>query len=61
MQWPDWAEEGAVNAPVEWSSHDISDGAAVICRNNAWYMDIFDYFVLVDELRDLARAWRGAF
>lgn len=35
MQWPDWAEEGTVNAPTEWSSADIGDGAAVICRNNA--------------------------
>lgn len=35
MQWPDWAEEGQVNAPVEWTASDIGDGAAVICRNNA--------------------------
>jgi len=35
MQWPEWAEEGAVNVPTEWSASDISDGAAVICRNNA--------------------------
>jgi len=35
MQWPDWAEEGAVNAPTEWTASDISDGAAIICRNNA--------------------------
>lgn len=35
MQWPSWAEEGAVNAPTEWSSHDILDNSAVICRNNA--------------------------
>lgn len=35
MQWPEWAEEGRVNAPVEWTSTIIPDGAAVICRNNA--------------------------
>lgn len=35
MQWPEWAEEGQVNAPTEWSSSHILDGAAVICRNNA--------------------------
>lgn len=35
MQWPEWAEEGQVNAPLEWRASDISDGAAVICRNNA--------------------------
>lgn len=35
MQWPDWAEEGQVNVPTEWSSSDIGDGAAIICRNNA--------------------------
>ncbi len=35
MQWPEWAEEGQVNAPIEWTSTLIPDGAAVICRNNA--------------------------
>lgn len=35
MQWPDWAEEGSVNAPTEWSASDIPDGSAIICRNNA--------------------------
>lgn len=35
MQWPDWAEEGQVNAPTEWTSTIIPDGGAVICRNNA--------------------------
>lgn len=35
MQWPDWAEEGSVNAPTEWSAQDIPDGSAIICRNNA--------------------------
>jgi superfamily I DNA/RNA helicase len=35
MQWPEWAEEGQVNVHTEWSSSLISDGAAVICRNNA--------------------------
>ena len=35
MQWPEWAEEGSVNAPVEWTAQDIPDGAAIICRNNA--------------------------
>lgn len=35
MQWPEWAEEGQVNAPTEWTSSIIPDGAAVICRNNA--------------------------
>lgn len=35
MQWPDWAEEGSVNAPTEWTAQDIPDGSAIICRNNA--------------------------
>jgi hypothetical protein len=35
MQWPEWAEEGSVNAPTEWTHIDIPDGAAIICRNNA--------------------------
>lgn len=35
MQWAKWAEEGQVNAPTEWSSSLIPDGAAIICRNNA--------------------------
>lgn len=35
MQWPDWAEEGNVNEPPSWSTSDIPDGAAIICRNNA--------------------------
>jgi len=35
MQWPEWAIEGEVNAPTEWTAHLIPDGAAIICRNNA--------------------------
>jgi len=35
MQYPKWAVEGKINAPAEWSSSDINDGSAVICRNNA--------------------------
>jgi len=35
MQWPEWAIEGSVNAPTEWTADLIPDGAAVICRNNA--------------------------
>lgn len=35
MQWPEWAEEGQVNAPTEWTSTIIPDGGAIICRNNA--------------------------
>jgi len=35
MQYPEWAVEGQVNVPTEWSTGDIGDGAAIICRNNA--------------------------
>lgn len=35
MQWPEWAAEGRVAFPSEWSPADIPDGAAIICRNNA--------------------------
>jgi hypothetical protein len=35
MQWSEWAEEGTVNVAESWSAADISDGSAVICRNNA--------------------------
>lgn len=35
MQWAPAAPEGEVNAPTEWSSSTIRDGAAIICRNNA--------------------------
>lgn len=35
MQYPEWAEEGQVNAPAEWTASDIPDGAAIICRNNS--------------------------
>lgn len=35
MQWPEWAEEGKVNALDQWSAESIPDGAAIICRNNA--------------------------
>src|SRR6266700_7313350 len=32
---PEWAIEGEVNELDSWSSDRISDGAAIICRNNA--------------------------
>ena len=35
MQWPDWAKPGAVRRIGGWCEHDIQDGAAIICRNNA--------------------------
>lgn len=35
MKSPDWAEEGQVLRPREWSSEDIQPGDAIICRNNA--------------------------
>lgn len=37
MNWPEWAEEGQINdyQGLKWTAESISDGAAVICRNNA--------------------------
>ena len=35
MQYPDWAVQGEVRRPTEWSTDDIPDNAAIICRNNA--------------------------
>lgn len=35
MQWPEWAIEGKVEVLEDWSSSDIPDGAAILCRNNA--------------------------
>lgn len=35
MNWPDWAEEGSIHEPKQWSSADIPENAAIICRNNA--------------------------
>lgn len=35
MNWPDWAEEGAIHEPKEWPAASIPEGAAIICRNNA--------------------------
>jgi DNA helicase-2/ATP-dependent DNA helicase PcrA len=35
MNWPDWAEEGAIHEPKQWSSASIPEGSAIICRNNA--------------------------
>jgi DNA helicase II / ATP-dependent DNA helicase PcrA len=35
MQYPDWAEEGLLVIKKEWDAHEIPDGAAIICRNNA--------------------------
>ena len=35
MKYPDWAIEGSVSRPMTWSSDDIQDGDAIICRNNA--------------------------
>lgn len=35
MQWPEWAKQGSISAPTEWTSDLIPDKAAVICRHNA--------------------------
>lgn len=35
MKWAPWATEGEVRYFAEWTSEDIPDHAAVICRNNA--------------------------
>lgn len=35
MAYPDWAEEGDVRSLTVWSTDDIPDYAAIICRNNA--------------------------
>lgn len=35
MNWPEWAEEGSIHEPKQWSSVNIPDGSAIICRNNA--------------------------
>lgn len=35
MNSPEWAAEGEVRTLPGWSSEDIPDGAAIICRNNA--------------------------
>lgn len=35
MQFPEWAAEGRVTTLEKWSSADIPDNAAIICRNNA--------------------------
>ena len=35
MQSPDWAKDGEVRRPVKWTPAEISDGDAIICRNNA--------------------------
>jgi len=35
MRWPEWAIEGAVNDVGGWDIDRITDGATIICRNNA--------------------------
>jgi superfamily I DNA/RNA helicase len=35
MNWPEWAEEGSIHEPKQWSASQIPEGAAIICRNNA--------------------------
>ncbi len=35
MKWPEWAEEGEVNEAGEWDIDKVSNGATIICRNNA--------------------------
>lgn len=35
FKWCDWAEDGRIETLPEWSTDDIPDGAAIICRNNA--------------------------
>lgn len=35
MRYPDWAEIGEVRRFHGWTTEDIPDGAAIICRNNA--------------------------
>jgi superfamily I DNA/RNA helicase len=40
MQWAPWARQGLVEHLDEWSAADITNGAAVICRNNAPLMKL---------------------
>jgi DNA helicase-2/ATP-dependent DNA helicase PcrA len=35
MNWPDWAEEGQIHEPKQWSAASIPENSAIICRNNA--------------------------
>lgn len=35
MRWAEWATEGTVRTLSEWSTDDLEDSSAVICRNNA--------------------------
>lgn len=35
MRSPDWAAAGEVSRPVTWKADQLSDGDAIICRNNA--------------------------
>lgn len=35
MKWPEWAKEGVVSAPGEWSIEDLTPDAVILCRNNA--------------------------
>jgi hypothetical protein len=35
MTWPEWASVGTVEHLATWSSKDVPDGSAILCRNNA--------------------------
>lgn len=35
MKWADWAQEGVVRSKLDWGLDEVSDGSAILCRNNA--------------------------
>ena len=35
MNYPEWAIEGAIHVPTEWTADQVPENAAIICRNNA--------------------------
>jgi DNA helicase-2/ATP-dependent DNA helicase PcrA len=54
LKWASWAKPGLVLSPPSWSTEDIPDDAAIICRNNAPLYTMAMRLITADRSCELA-------
>ncbi len=54
MRSPEWAEDGEVSRPIDWSAESLALGDAIICRNNAPLFSMAIRMIECDLLPEIA-------
>ena len=54
MRSPEWATQGEVRRPLEWSADALCDGDAIICRNNAPLFRMAIRLIIAGRLPEIA-------